>query len=105
MGPHGEIEKGCDHGGVPDCPAILISSGLSRFCLKIPNPDQYAIGVGKIPISTSVVIFSSNSHKRKRNAEFLTLISPKTEETARNYRRFLTEIVVFRTLEMAFQSL
>ena len=55
-------------------------AGLSRFCLKIPNPDQYAIGIGKIPISTRVVIFSSNSHKRKRNAEYLTLMSRKTEE-------------------------
>ena len=41
-----------------DCPTIPILSGLSRFCLKIPNPDLYAIGIGKIPISTGVVIFS-----------------------------------------------
>ena len=39
------------------------------ICLKIPNPDQYAIGTGKIPISIRVVIFSSNSHKRKGNAD------------------------------------
>ena len=41
-----------------DCPTITISSGLSQFCSKIPNPDQCAIGIGKIPISTRVVIFS-----------------------------------------------
>ena len=35
---------------------------LSRFCLIIPNPDHYAIGIGKIPISTRIVIFSSNSY-------------------------------------------
>ena len=73
-----------------DCPTIPILSELSRsVCLKIPNPDQYAIGIGKIPISTRVVIFSSNSHKRKRNAEYfyyLTLMSQKTEETARNIK-------------------
>ena len=44
-----------------DCPTIPISSEVSRFCLKIPNPDQYAIGIGKIPISTRIVILSSNS--------------------------------------------
>ena len=69
-----------------DRPTIPISSGLSRFCFKIPNPDQYAIGIGKIPISTLVVIFSSNSHKRKKNAEYLTLMSRKTEETVRNIK-------------------
>ena len=37
----------------------------------------------RIPISTRVVIFTLNSHKRKRNAENLTLMSRKTEETAR----------------------
>ena len=41
-----------------DGPTIPISLGLSRFCLNIPNPDQYVIGMGKIPISTRVVIFS-----------------------------------------------
>ena len=61
-GPSGEMTW-----NDPDCPTIPISSGLSRFCLKIPNPDQsYAIGIGKIPISTRVVMFSLNSHKRKR---------------------------------------
>ena len=42
---------------ITDFPTIPISSGLSRVCLKIPNPDQYAIGIRKIPISTRVVIF------------------------------------------------
>ena len=51
-----------------DCSTILISSGLSRFCLKIPNPDQYAIGIGKIPISTRVVIFPSNSEENTKVA-------------------------------------
>ena len=39
--------------------------------------------IGNISISTRVVLFSSNSHKKERNAEFLTLISRKTEETAK----------------------
>ena len=30
-----------------DCPTIPISSGLSRFCLQIPNPHEYAMGVLK----------------------------------------------------------
>ena len=30
--------------------------GFFGFCLKIPNPNQYAIGIGKIPILTSVLI-------------------------------------------------
>ena len=37
--------------------------------ILLENPE-YAIGIVKIPISTRVVIFSSNSHKRKRNAEY-----------------------------------
>ena len=41
---------------IPDCPTILISLGSSRFCLKIPNPNQYSIGTGKILTVTSVVI-------------------------------------------------
>ena len=89
---------------LPDCPTIPISSGLSQFCLKISNSDQYAIGIGKIPISTHVVIFSSNSHKRKRNAEYLTLMSRKTEETARNYRRCLTEVVVLEHQKWHFRA-
>ena len=89
---------------IAECPTIPISSGLSRFCLKIPNPDQYAIGIRKIPISSHVVIFSSNSHKRKRNAEYLTLMSRKTEETARNCRRFLTEIVMSEHQKWHFRA-
>ena len=76
-----------------DCPTIPISSGLSQFCLKILNHDQYAIGTGKIPISTRVVILSSNSHKRKRNAEYLTLVPRKTEETARNIKDFSQKLL------------
>ena len=30
-----------------ECPTIPISSGLSRFCLKIPNPDATSVGIGK----------------------------------------------------------
>ena len=41
---------------IPDCPTIPILLGSSQFCLKIPNPDQYSIGTGKILIVTSVVI-------------------------------------------------
>ena len=33
--------------------------------LKILNPNQCVIRIGKIPISTRVVIFLSNSHKKK----------------------------------------
>ena len=40
-----------------DCPTILISLGFSQFCLKILNPNQYKIGMGKIPILTSVLTF------------------------------------------------
>ena len=39
------------------CPTILISLGFSQFCLKILNPNQYKIGMGKIPILTSVLTF------------------------------------------------
>ena len=42
-----------------DCPTIPISSAFSQFCLKILNSDQHAIGMGKIPILTSVLIFSN----------------------------------------------
>ena len=37
-----------------DCPTILISLGLSQFWLKILNANQYAIGKGKMLISTCV---------------------------------------------------
>ena len=46
----------------------------------------------------------SNFHKRKRNAKYLTLMSPKTEEIARNYRRFLTEIVVLEHQKWYFRA-
>ena len=51
------------------CPIIPILSGLSQFCLKIPNPDQYAIRIGKIPISIRVVIFSSNSQIKEHKMQ------------------------------------
>ena len=38
---------------------FLISSGSFRFCSKIPNPDQYAFGIGKFQISTVVLKFSN----------------------------------------------
>ena len=41
---------------IPDCPTIPILLGSSQFCLKIPNPDQYSVGTGKILIVTSVVV-------------------------------------------------
>ena len=51
------------------CATNPISSGFSRFCLKIPNPDAYAVGIGKIPTLTCASrknkprkIFSSNSY-------------------------------------------
>ena len=51
----------------PDCdPAIPISSGLYRCCLKIPSPAQYAIGIWKIPILTSVTIFSMKTFQSLR---------------------------------------
>ena len=40
-----------------DCSTILISLGFSQFFLKILNPNQYTIGMGKIPILTSILIF------------------------------------------------
>lgn len=40
----------------PDSPTIPILSGF-RFFLKIPNPDQYAIGKGNILILTCSYIF------------------------------------------------
>ena len=53
----------------------------------------YAIGTGKILISTHVVIFSSDSHKRKRTAEYSTLISRETEKNYKKIRKiFGTEI-------------
>ena len=45
----------------PDSLTISISPGFSQFCLKIPNPNQYAIGIGEIVILTSVLIFWMNS--------------------------------------------
>ena len=60
---------GCDHGfwkGWINCSQTVQPS---RFCLKISNPDQYAVGMGKIPILTFASsnkkprkIFSSNSN-------------------------------------------
>ena len=41
----------------PDYPTVSILSGFSPFCLKIPNPDPYAIGIGKILILTYSYIF------------------------------------------------
>ena len=41
----------------PDYPTIPILSGFFSFCLKIPNPDPYAIGKGKILILTCSYIF------------------------------------------------
>ena len=48
--------------GKADCQTIPMSSEFSRFCLKIPNPDQYAIGIGKIPILTPALILHMNSY-------------------------------------------
>ena len=91
MGP------GTDSTGGPDANTTLLTCvpplGMSNhpdFVGIIPilleNPDQCAIGIDKIPISIRVVIFSSNSHKRKRDTEYLTLMSRKPEETARNIK-------------------
>ena len=65
------------------------SLGFSRFCLKIPNPDQYAIGIGKILILTSVWCFQMNSYDkytRTRNRVYLKLIPRKLKYTAWNYK-------------------
>ena len=59
---------------------------IIAILLENPQSDQYSIGIGKIPISTRVVIFSPNSHKRKRNGEYLTLMSRKILEPARNIK-------------------
>ena len=50
---------------------ILISSRVFRFFLKIPNLDQYAIGIGKIAILASV-LNSYDTHKMTPNREYLT---------------------------------
>ena len=50
---------------------ILISSRVFRFFLKILNLDQYAIGIGKIPILASV-LNSYDTHKMTPNREYLT---------------------------------
>ena len=55
----------CEVGTVGKISAVEVNR-LSNHPDFFPNPDQYAIGIGNIPISTRVVIFSSNSHKRKR---------------------------------------
>ena len=72
----------------PDCPTIPISLGLPQFCLKILNPDQYAIRIGKMLIVTSVLSFSSNSHNtyctKTRNCVYLTLISKETKQEISN---------------------
>ena len=74
----------------PECPTIPISSGLTRFCMKFPNPDQHAIGIGKIN--------NKNKNKRKRNAEYLTQLRIRLQKTFDGNR-------CVRTPEMAFQSL
>ena len=51
--------------GKADCPAIPMSSGFSRFCLKTPTRDQCAIGIGKIPILTPVLTGGLNVLKTK----------------------------------------
>ena len=92
-----------------DCPSILISLGLSQFCLKIPNPYQYAIGIGKVPILTRAVIFSSNSHKRKQNAEYLTLMGSDFLKKLQKLQEITEDLIgrnyCVRTPEMAFQRL
>ena len=51
---------------ISDCPtkSVLLNHpdfvGITPIFLKTPNPDQHAIGIGKIPILTSV-LSSSNS--------------------------------------------
>ena len=94
-----------------DCPTIPISSGLSCLFLKIPNPDQYAIGIGKIPILTRLVIFSSNSHKRNsdvpkkgRNCKKyqikLSTFMPKGNKVAINLLKIFDRICCVRTPEI-----
>ena len=89
-----------------DCPTILISGypGLCRFYLKIPNPFQCAVTIGKTSISTRVVIFLSNPHKRKRNAEYLILMSRETQKLRSNCRRLLTEIIVLEHQKWHFRA-
>ena len=57
--------------------------GIIPILLENPESQLLCGRDRKIPILTRVVIFSSNSHKRRQNAEFLTLMSRKTEETER----------------------
>ena len=46
--------------------------------ILLENPESQSLG--------DVVIFSQSSHERKQNAEYLTLMSQKTEEIARNIK-------------------
>ena len=66
--------------------SLLLFDRLSNhpdYVGKIPSPDQYAIGIGKIPMFTSVVIFQMNSfdtYRKTSNGVYLTetvLISRK----------------------------
>ena len=66
------------------CPTIPISSGFSRFCLKIPNPDQYAIGIGKITIFKSVLI---NTQEHLTECTQLKLIPRKRKYTTYNIKQ------------------
>ena len=87
----------CEVGTVGKISAVEVNR-LSNHPDFFPNPDQYAIGKGNIPISTRVVIFSSNSHKRKRKVCY-----EKTPQKLRsNYRRFFDRNCCVRTPEMDF---
>lgn len=104
-------------GTISDCPTIPISLGLSRFALKIQNPEQYAIGIGKIPILTSFLIFSSEFlwylyKKTKYKIKLSTCArshANKNKHKNDNRLIFLVNVLdgkcPFRMLEIASQSI
>ena len=73
----------------PDSPTIPLSPGFSRFCLKILNPNQYAIGMGKIAILTSVLIFWMNSFDTyTRTPNRVYLIETDIQKTLKNRMKY-----------------
>ena len=58
-----------------ECPNIPISSGLSRFCLKIPNPDATSVGIGK----SRFLIPESYFRQINKETKYLTWICVKVK--------------------------
>ena len=85
----------------PDCLTIPISSGFSWFCLKIPNPDRYAIRTGKIPIL--IIRFSYfQMNSQDTYTRTLNTYSTKTDirKTSKNCTRNIKQdwVLVHKTM-------